>query len=121
MKTILSGFFMLLMSQLYAADVTTIVVPSGKTSFQVLLSANPTTGYNWAVTHYDARLLKLVASKYTPEKTGRVGAGGTMTFTFKVVNGATVPASTPLEFRYARPWEKDSGTSKIVTVTFSAR
>lgn len=121
MKTIVSGFFMLLMSHLYAANLTTIAVPLGKTSFQVLLSSNPTTGYNWTVTHYDAHLLKLVGSKYTPQKTGRVGSGGTMAFTFEVVNGATVPASTPLKFRYARSWEKDSGTSKIVTVTFSGR
>lgn len=109
---------MLVTSYLYAEDVVTISVAPGETSFTVSLPSNPTTGYDWTVTRYDAQLLKLVTTKYTPEKTNMVGSGGTMVFNFERVSGVAIPQTTAMEFRYARSWEKDSGTLQKVVIIF---
>lgn len=121
MKMFFSACLMLLTSYLYAEDVVTISVAPGETSFTVSLASNPSTGYDWTVTRFDSKLLKLVTSKYTPDKTNMVGSGGTMAFNFELVSGAAKPQSTTMEFRYARSWEKDGGTLQNVVVIFAGK
>lgn len=111
---------LLMMTNLYADDPVTIHVGPGEKTFEVSLPSNPTTGYQWTVKNYDTKFLKLLSSIYTPSNSKLIGSGGTMVFSFERLNIGSVPETTLLEFRYARPWEKGSGTSKTVTVTFSA-
>lgn len=121
MKMFLSACLMLLTSCLYADDVITVSVAPGETSFTVSLPSNPTTGYDWTITRFDAKLLKLVTSKYTPDKTDRIGSGGTMAFNFELLSGVSIPQTTTMEFRYARSWEKDGATLQNVVVVFSGK
>lgn len=111
---------LLMMTNLYADDPVTIHVDPGDKTFQVSLPSNPTTGYQWTLKSYDTKLLKFLSSIYTPSKSNLIGAGGTMVFSFERLDKVDVPETTLLEFLYARPWEKEGGTSKTVSVTFSA-
>ena len=120
MKLFASVCLMLvMMTKLYANDLVTIQVESGEKSFQVALPSNPTTGYQWTVIKYDTGLLKLLSSVHKPSRSKLIGSGGTSVFSFELLSNVAVPETTLLEFRYARPWEKGSGTNKTVTVRFS--
>lgn len=106
----------------HGADVMTVYVnPAKAKEFQVKLAANPTTGYQWNVKSYDHNILELADSKFIPPNTKLIGAGGEMVYTFKLVEGKTLPKSTQLEFIYARSWEPNSGNSQEVTVQFSQK
>lgn len=108
-----------IMTNCYATDSETIHVRSGDMTFQVSLPSNPTTGYEWVLKSYDTKLLKLLSGIYTPSKSSLLGAGGTMVFSFERIRKVAVSETTVLMFRYERPWEKESGTSKTVTLVFS--
>lgn len=95
------------------------VLPT-ESSFTVKLPANPTTGYQWRVISFDSTLLVLASSHYVAAQTQRMGAGGQMQFKFLVNPGVKRPAMTPLQFRYARPWEHVSEPLQPVTVYFKA-
>lgn len=99
-------------------DSLTVNVNKKHTSFVVNLAANPTTGFQWTVVSYDKTLLTLSDSRYQKPNTQLIGAGGHMLFTFTLNKGKAYPKSTDLVFKYARPWEKSSGTLQNVTVNF---
>lgn len=100
----------------YGADSMTLNVDTNSEQFQVKLPANPTTGFQWTVKHYDKTILQLSNSQYIAPQTQLMGAGGEMVFTFKLVG--TSPKSTSLEFSYARSWEPNSATLQQVNVEF---
>ena len=52
---------------------------------QVALRENATTGYRWAIDHYDEEFIEAVGSKshYAPDTKNSVGVGGTVTFAFR--------------------------------------
>ena len=66
----------------------------------VELPGNPTTGYEWTVTHNDASLLLPEEPGYDPDSSA-IGAGGTYTFRFQALKaGAAL-----LRMAYRRAWE----------------
>lgn len=121
MKILLSGlllFFPLLAS---AANTMSIEVDPRSKQFQVPLSANPTTGFQWTVKKFDKQLLRLKKSEFIASKTKRIGAGGKMIFTFELLEVKSYPESTDILFQYARPWEKKDGSLQQVRVLFQQK
>ncbi len=86
--------------------------------FNIKLPANPTTGFQWTILRYDARLLKLKQSKYLAPKVNLMGAGGVSLFTFIKKKDESYPNETEIVFKYSRSWEPQSGYTKIVKVYF---
>jgi len=72
--------------------------------FQVLLDANPTTGYSWQIVSYDSAVIKKKTEKYLPSHEDRkiVGSGGQQLFKFKTLAVGT----TELQMIYQRSWER---------------
>ncbi len=83
------------------------------TKIEILLDANPTTGYNWEY-EIDGDSAVFVSEDYKqrPGTEGMGGAGGTDTFVFEAVK----PGRSEITFTYLRPWETD-GDKTILTLT----
>lgn len=84
----------------------------------ISLESNPTTGYNWYVVGELPAMLEQQgepAFKAAPGSAGRVGAGGTTTLRFKVVEAG--PGE--LTLGYMRSWE-DQAPAETFTVTIAA-
>lgn len=92
-----------------APDAKPIDAIVGK-EFTISLDANRTTGYGWQLAKpLVETVVKSVANTYQQAAqaagaTPRVGAGGKEVWTFKAVG----QGSTLIEFKYVRPWEKDT-------------
>lgn len=119
MKCLLACFLSIFSFMTFAnADELSINASTGETSFEVVLAANPTTGYQWSLVQYDQSLLTLSTSYYKKPDTNLIGAGGQMVFGFTLKKGQTYPASSSMVFKYARSWDPGSATIKNVTVHF---
>jgi inhibitor of cysteine peptidase len=119
MKTVISGLLLLGFSMMaYANDNLTLNVNVDKPGFEVTLPANPTTGFQWSVVHFDKNLLTLSSSNYERPNTNLIGAGGQMHFTFMLQKGKSYPERTEIVLKYARSWEPESATEKNVVVNF---
>jgi inhibitor of cysteine peptidase len=79
-----------------------VVTMSVGDSLEVILKANPTTGYRWDVTSLSTQWIVLADSNYTPSST-LCGAGGLASYRFVAVS----PGTCLLTMAYARPWEKN--------------
>lgn len=103
----------------YAADNVLVHVKRSDSSFVIHLPANATTGYQWNVVRFNKALLDLKSHQYTAPQSKVMGAGGEASFTFLLQHAKSLPKSTELVFRYARPWEAaSSGKLTKVTVVF---
>ncbi len=102
----------------YANDKLTLDVNVSSPNFEVTLPANPTTGFQWSVVHYNKKLLTLSNSYYEQPKTKLIGASGQMHFIFTLQKGKNYPASTDILFKYARSWEPSSATTRNIKVNF---
>lgn len=119
MNMVLGGVLLFGFSMMtYANDNLTLNVNVNQSSFEVTLPANPTTGFQWSVVHFDENLLTLASSNYERPNTKLIGAGGQMHFIFKLEKGKNYPERTELVFKYARSWEPESATKKNVIVNF---
>ena len=81
--------------------------------FVIALDSNPTTDYNWVVTH-EEDMLSLEKEEYDPDKKepGLVGAGGTQYYHFKALKtGGTIIVVT-----YKRSWEEGYDDQKVFNV-----
>lgn len=117
----LPGFFLFIHSlAAFSADTLIVNVDAHNRQFVITLPANPTTGFQWTVKHYDKAILQLTGSQYHPPKTNLIGAGGMMTFRFSKMKGVEYPKSTTMQFNYARSWGSGSGMMKEVTVYFNS-
>jgi inhibitor of cysteine peptidase len=99
----------------YGADDTSISVKAGDT-FTIRLEANPTTGYEWAVTISDETVLALEKSDYVPDEVASdvAGSGGTQVFAFKALNSG----EAAIDMVYQRSWEPQADDQHIkYTVT----
>ncbi len=97
-----------------AANGTTVSITPGAT-FVIALQANPSTGYSWQVQPIpDPAVVSLVSEAYVqaPAASGLVGAGGTDTFTFKVLDSGT----TTLTLWYLPPGRTDPASTFSVTI-----
>jgi inhibitor of cysteine peptidase len=95
-----------------------IEAAAGK-EFSISLDSNRTTGYGWQLAKpVDEKVVKAVRNIYqeaapaAKDGAPRVGAGGKEVWTFKAVK----PGKTAIEFKYVRPWEKD--TPPVKTAKF---
>ena len=82
----------------------------------IKLRGNPTTGYQWSVAKIEGEAVEAVGEpKYEIDKgaEGRLGAGGTYTFTFKAVKAG----QAALRLRYARVWEKKKPPAETFALT----
>lgn len=102
----------------YAADNVTVHVNRVDSSFVIHLPANATTGYQWNVVRFNKTFLALKSHQYTAPQSKMMGAGGEASFTFRLRQAKSLPKSTELIFRYARPWEAAKGKLTNVTVVF---
>src|SRR5437868_807099 len=97
----------------------------GKTSplekgarIDLVLKANPTTGYRWQIVRNNPEQLKLLGkSTFDRPKAAPPGAGGTQTFHFQ----AEEPGASELELVYRRPFEKDAKAAKTLKLTFTIK
>lgn len=80
-------------------DGQTVTVKNG-VDLDVVLSGNPTTGYQWVVAETESSILPFVDSTYEPGS-NRIGAGGTYTFHFKAITSGLVR----LRLVYKKSWE----------------
>lgn len=78
-------------------------------SFTITLEANATTGYQWQFAKpLDESILRLISSKYLPDKTEIVGVGGKQVWIFQALK----VGKTAVSFKYVRSWEKDNPPEK---------
>ena len=70
-------------------------------SFSLVLTANPTTGYQWKL-DLDPDYIELINREYIPYSSEVVGSGGEETFNFNVLKAG----ETEMVFYYARSWEE---------------
>jgi inhibitor of cysteine peptidase len=84
------------------ADADKTVIASPGQTLEVVLDANPSTGYTWTVASAPEFLKSEGEPVFASEgASGAVGAGGKQTMTFSV----TATGKGPLSLNYARPWE----------------
>jgi inhibitor of cysteine peptidase len=84
----------------------TIETSPGK-NFQIVIEANPTTGYHWEIVdELDKNVVEFVSKEYkSTSEPGLVGGGGVDTWTFKAVGvgqtritlGSYAPSNTATE------------------------
>ncbi len=108
-KYLLALLFLLPIILFAAGNDDTITVTKVQPQFTISLAGNATTGYAWAPTTYDGRLVELLSSDYVANPNKKLmGAPGTFVFTFKARSVAfSMPQSTPITFVYSRPWITD--------------
>ena len=102
-------------------SVTSEMVKPGEKKLVVTLKESPTTGYSWALSSYDAKLLKPVSFSYAEDKhaRGMVGVGGVSTWTFEVLPVAhTVPQVTSITWTYGRPWNAVDPVNRHKTIVY---
>jgi len=82
--------------------------------FTIVLTTNPTTGYDWECTSI-YEWIQPLNKTYQADNTGLVGSGGTDTFRFK----AHGQGKAALDFVYKRSWESTPLEQKSFTVEVS--
>ena len=93
-----------------------IMVDAHHPIFEVVLKANPTTGYQWLLVpdHSDMAQIVPVDYSYEAPNSKLMGAPGKAVFKFRVKN-PDVPLELKLGFVYARAWQKDD-LSQLQTI-----
>lgn len=91
-----------------------IIISQNAPQFTITLNSNPTTGYSWYISNYDANLLTIVNHVYNgPTNTKLMGASGTETWTFAAKPGAfSAPLITTISLVYARAWDVNYNNRK---------
>lgn len=79
---------------------TTVMVSKGDT-FQVVLTGNPTTGYQWVQTAGNTSIISQLGEATFQPDSDAVGAGGKVTLRFEALSLGT----TALKLEYRRSWE----------------
>ncbi len=107
------------LNMVLAGTLPFVLVPPDAVTFEVRLSGNITTGFQWSVLTFDKTLLKLVGQTYQskPNPQHLAGSGGASVFTFTCLKKQR-PKSTDVLFSYRRPWEKKAVKSTKVVVIF---
>lgn len=83
--------------------------------FQVHLTENPATGFQWAILSYSSPNLALIDKKFTQKKDRHMlGAGGIRIFIFKALK----PGHAALHLVLKRPWEKEEKYADTYSLKF---
>jgi inhibitor of cysteine peptidase len=94
-----------------------ITVNTGE-AFLVKLEGNPTTGYTWEAKDLDTQMLEQVGeAAFESSNPSLVGAGGTLTLTFKALK----PGVTTLTLVYHRSWETDVPPAETFTLQVTVK
>lgn len=98
-----------------------ILLSKNQTRFTLQLKANPTTGYSWYINSYTTPGLRLVKYAFTPDQSGKIGAGGVASWDFVVEKTALIaPSLLKVDLTYARPWNvTDQPVKRTVTILTS--
>ena len=81
--------------------------------FEVVLSGNPTAGYQWEDSFWDKTVLKLLGPPNYKQRSAAVGSGGEFAFTFEAV----AVGQTKVELVYRRPFERTTKPRKTFEIT----
>ncbi|MBU0529824.1 protease inhibitor I42 family protein [bacterium] len=86
---------------------------------EVILNANPSTGYIWQIVNIDNLKLTLVDETYTAKTINKdiVGSGGNKIYHFKAIS----KGNTAIELIYFRPFEKELLPNKKSQVNLDIR
>jgi len=91
-------------TQLSAADNGKTVEVKAGDQIVIALEGNPSTGYTWEAKDLDASMFQQIGeTEFKSSNPGLIGAGGTLTLTFKTLKAGT----SALTLIYHRPWETD--------------
>ena len=104
----------------FAAPI--IVRPSAPVA-TVRLSANPSTGFQWMVIHYESSLMMTPTHHYIPQHSGLTGAPGYDVWQFKFKKtafGVSTKKGTVI-MEYRRPWEHSQGRRRIIRFTIKPK
>lgn len=73
-------------SPLQFSDPTQPIQINAGDEFQIVLNANPTTGYHWEfVEEVDQNIIQFVSRDYEADQPVTTGSGGTEVWTFKAI------------------------------------
>lgn len=101
---------------LTAADSGTGVSMKVGQTLTVSLPANRTTGYSWHAAGHITGVLSLEGQPVyhaNPEATGRMGAGGKTTWTYRAIS----PGEARIRMEYRRPFEDDIAPARQFEAT----
>lgn len=105
-------------TQLTAADNGKTVEVRAGNQITIVLEGNPSTGYTWEAKDLDASMFQQVGeTEFKSGNPGLVGAGGTLTLTFKALKSG----SATLTLVYHRPWETGVEPQNIFVVTVTVK
>ncbi len=84
----------------------------------IVLTSNPSTGYNWQVVGGDTSVIAQVGEPvWKADQPGLPGGGGKLSMQFQ----AEGPGRTTLELAYSRPWDKETPPARTYNVTVVVR
>jgi inhibitor of cysteine peptidase len=99
----------------YTEEKLNVLVTKDQPQFVIRLKANPTTGFNWFLGEYDAKIITPIKHQYEAPTSELMGAPGYDVWTFAIKpTGFVVPRMTKIHFSYVRAWE-EQGQAKQVT------
>jgi inhibitor of cysteine peptidase len=81
------------------SDSNSTAIVTKDTTFILMLDENPTTGFQWNLTHTDG--LTIIDDKFIPANTSLIGAGGIHAWEIMAIGHG----SQSLNATYSRPWE----------------
>lgn len=84
---------------------------------EVVLSGNPTAGYQWEGSSWDETVLKLLGQPSYQQHSAAIGSGGEFTFIFEAV----AVGQTKVELVYRRPFERTVKPLKTFEITTVVR
>ena len=99
--------------QLYQIDSGRAIKMKPGDTLEIVLNANPTTGYQWKALPWDTKIIEQIDKPVYKSRSEAIGSGGELTFYFKALS----TGQTPLEFIYFRAFEKDVPPIKSFKVT----
>ncbi len=99
--------------QLYQIDSGRVIKMKLGDTLEIVLDANPTTGYQWKALPWDTEVIEQIDKPVYKSRSEAIGSGGELTFYFKALS----TGQTPLEFIYFRDFEKNVPPIKSFKVT----
>ena len=99
--------------QLYQIDNGRAIKMKPGDTLEIVLDANPTTGYQWKALPWDTEVIEQIDKPVYKSKSEAIGSGGKLTFYFKALS----TGQTPLKFIYFRDFERDVPPIKSFKVT----
>ena len=99
--------------QLYQIDSGKAIKMGPGDTVEIVLDANPTTGYQWEALPWDTEVIEQIDKPVYKSRSKAIGSGGELTFYFKALS----TGQTLLEFIYFRDFEKNVPPIKSFKVT----